>query len=242
MGNTSVELSYVAYPRPLVPSHYNSATGEIIPGDQPGTFTTGWRFNQPEGEVLIKMGNTLNLMQPTRRAYFVFLVKIDPSLENGIYEIPFTISGSKKHYSGADHGTVSYAVPNALFCISDKNESGNVSEFQQIILDQFRSCNHSMLLLRQTLFLPAGSNGQSMISDVRNLRSIPGTLHANANGGIDLSRFTAFPVPDTAQLVILQEGVVDSYNTTAEILATDRWSDVDIIQMPWASRQKFLTA
>ena len=58
-----------------------AATGEIVKGDQPGTFTTGWRFNQPEGEVLIKMGNTLNLMQPTRRAYFVFLVKIDPALE-----------------------------------------------------------------------------------------------------------------------------------------------------------------
>ena len=101
LGNSSVELSYVAYPRPLVPSHYNSTSGEIVKGDQPGTFTTGWRFNQPEGEVLIKMGNTLNLMQPTRRAYFVFLVKIDPALENGIYEIPFTLSGTKKHYSGA---------------------------------------------------------------------------------------------------------------------------------------------
>ena len=27
LGSTSVELSYVAYPRPLVPSHYNSSTG-----------------------------------------------------------------------------------------------------------------------------------------------------------------------------------------------------------------------
>jgi hypothetical protein len=50
LGATSVEMSYVAYPRPLVPSHYNSATGDIIPGDQPGTFTTGWRFNQPEAK------------------------------------------------------------------------------------------------------------------------------------------------------------------------------------------------
>jgi len=48
LGNTVIEMSYVAYPRPLVPSHYNSATGEIVKGDQPGTFTTGWRFNQPE--------------------------------------------------------------------------------------------------------------------------------------------------------------------------------------------------
>ena len=32
------------------------------------------------------------------------------------------------------------------------------------------------------------------------------------------SRFKAFPVTDTTQLVIMQEGVVDSYNTTAELL------------------------
>jgi hypothetical protein len=216
LGNTSVELSYVAYPRPLVPSHYNSASGEIVKGDQPGTFTTGWRFNQPESEVLIKMGNTLNLMQPTRRGYFVFLVKIDPALEPGIYEIPFTLSGDKKHYSGANHGSVSYIVPNALFCIADKDENGQVSEYQQIILDH--SVLKSLGVAMTDNFAPTGRIKWS-VNDFgkTEFESVPGTLSTHA-GGIDLSRFKAFPVKDTTQLVILQEGVVDSYNTTAELL------------------------
>jgi hypothetical protein len=214
LGNTTVELGYVAYPRPLVPSHYEG--GIIIPGDQPGTFTTGWRFNQPEGEVLIKMGNMLNLMQPTRRAYFVFLIEIDPSLESGIYEIPFTISGSRIHYSGADHGSISYAFPNALFCISDKDESGKVAEFQKIILD------HSVLKLLNVNatanFVPTGRIKWSVKDfDRSEFESISGTLTSNSKG-IDLSRFTSFPALDTTQLVILQEGVIDSYNTTAELL------------------------
>jgi hypothetical protein len=216
LGNTKIELSYVAYPRPLVPSHYNAASGEIIPGDQPGTFTTGWRFNQPEGEVLINMGSTLNLMQPTRRAYFVFLVNIDPALENGIYEIPFALSGAKKHYSGADHGAVSYAVPNALFCIGDKDESGNVSEYQQIILGQ--SALQSLDVAATSDFIPTGRIKWAVNDFGRQeFENLPGTLTANGSA-IDLSRFDAFPVPDTTQLVILQEGVVDSYNTTAELM------------------------
>ena len=217
LGNTSVELSYVAYPRPLVPAHYNSQTGEIVKGDQPGTFTTGWRFNQPEGEVLIKMGNTLNLMQPTRRSYFVFLVKIDPSLEPGIYEIPFTISGIKKHYSGANHGSVSYTVPDALFCITDKDVSGNIPEYQKIILDH--SVLTSLDVATTANFVPTGRIKWSVNDFGRSeFESITGTLTANAGGAIDLSRFKSFPTTDTTQLVILQEGIVDSYNTTAELL------------------------
>ncbi|MBN2273865.1 MAG: hypothetical protein JXK95_06000 [Bacteroidales bacterium] len=68
LGNTSVVMSYVAYPRPLVP------------GDDIGTFEAGWRFNQPEGEVLVKPGNNLPLLQPSRRAYYIFLFKVDESL------------------------------------------------------------------------------------------------------------------------------------------------------------------
>jgi|WetSurSiteA1Bulk_404760.scaffolds.fasta_scaffold01078_4 hypothetical protein len=217
LGNTSVELSYVAYPRPLVPAHYNSTTGEIVKGDQPGTFTTGWRFNQPEGEVLIKMGNTLNLMQPTRRAYFVFLLKIDPTLEPGIYNIPFTISGTRKHYSGANHGPVSYTLPDALFCITEKDESGNIPEFQKIILAH--SVLKSLNVAVTDNFVPTGRIKWSVNDFGRQeFEGMTGTLQADASGRIDLSRFTAFPTTDTTQLVIMQEGVVDSYNTSAEFL------------------------
>jgi hypothetical protein len=217
LGSTSLELSYVAYPRPLVPAHFNSTTGEIVKGDQRGTFTTGWRFNQPEGEVIVKMGNTLNLMQPTRRGYFVFLFKIDPSLENGIYEIPFTISGTKKHYSGTETGSISYVVPNALFCITDKDENGNISEYQKIILD--KSVLKTLEISTTENFVPTGTIKWSTTDfDKTEFEGISGTFTNNSNGEIDLSSVTSFPSHDTAQLVIMQEGIVDSYNTTAEIL------------------------
>ncbi len=216
LGNTALEMSYVAYPRPLVPSQYDANSGKIVKGDQPGTFTTGWRFNQPEGEVLIKMGNTLNLMQPTRRAYFVFLFRIDPALEKGIYKIPFTISGNRKHYSNVNHGSISYAVPDALFCIVDKNTNGSISEFQQIILD-----HSSLKNLDVTLTPNFQSTGRIKWSvtdfDKSAFENIPGNLNITS-GKIDLSKFSAFPVKDTTQLVIMQEGVVDSYNSTAELI------------------------
>jgi hypothetical protein len=216
LGNTSVELSYVAYPRPLVPSQYDAGSGKIVRGDQPGTFTTGWRFNQPEAEVLIKMGNVLNLMQPTRRAYFVFLFKIDPSLKNGIYEIPFTLSGNKKHYSGTDRGSISYEIPKALLCIADKDVNGQITAFEQIILD-----NSALQTLNVALtdnFEPTGRIKWS-VNDFgkAEFESVDGTLEMN-NNGIDLSQFNVFPKTDTTQLVILQEGIVDSYNTSADLI------------------------
>jgi hypothetical protein len=216
LGNTNVELSYVAYPRPLVPAQYDASSGKIIKGDQPGTFTSGWRFNQPESEVLIKMGSTLNLMQPTRRAYFVFLFKIDPTLKPGIYEIPFTLSGNRKHYTNVNHGAISYAVPNAFFCIADKNAKGTVTSYQPIILDHSALKNLDVSITGN--FKPTGRIKWSMNDfEKAAFESVPGTLSMSA-GTIDLSRFKAFPVKDTTQLVIMQEGIVDSYNTSAEML------------------------
>jgi len=67
---------------------------------------------------------------------------------------------------------------------------------------------------------------------------MPGTLQVDAGGRIDLSRFSSFPAPDTSQLVILQEGTVDSYNTTAEML---RLTDGQILNYTNAggSREEF---
>ena len=68
-------------------------------------------------------------------------------------------------------------------------------------------------------FVPTGRIKWS-VSDFgkTDFAGVPGTLQASADGKIDLSRFTSFPGLDTTQLVILQEGTVDSYNTTADIL------------------------
>ncbi|PLX23079.1 MAG: hypothetical protein C0600_15765, partial [Ignavibacteria bacterium] len=135
LGNTHVVMQYVSYPRPLVPASVDPATGAIIHlGDDPGAFRAGWRFNQPEGEVLVKMGNTLNLMQPSRRGYFVFLLAVDSTLPKGVYDIGFELSGSRSKYDGTSVGTLSYEVPNCRFSISQRDNQGTVSEYQQLVL------------------------------------------------------------------------------------------------------------
>jgi hypothetical protein len=211
----SVELSYVAYPRPLVPSFVSG--DQIIPGDQPGTFTTGWRFNQPEGEVLIKLGDTLNLLQPTRKAYFVFLIKINPALQNGIYEIPFTMNGQRKYYDGTNNGAITFEVPKALFSVVDKDASGQVSAFQKMILD-----NVSLADLDISSTGNFSSTGvvkyDNKDFEPSEFNDITGEL-TSSEGGLDLSSITTFPSKDTSVVVIMQQGVVDSYNTDAEILS-----------------------
>jgi hypothetical protein len=217
LGSTHLELSYVAYPRPLVPSHADGS-GNIIPGDQPGTFTTGWRFNQPEGEVLVKMGNTLNLLQPTRRAYFVFLLSIDPSLENGIYEIPFSITGNRFYYTGTDHGTISYEVPSAKFCIAEKDMFGQVSEFEKIILDSgqpdrlevFPTENFQSLHAAKWSLQDVEANDFSTI-----INELPIEHQANMEI-ISLDTVGIFPSVEKTKIYILQQGIIDSYNTSDE--------------------------
>jgi len=95
-------MSYVVCPRPLVPAQVDPATSAVIrTGDDPGSFRVGWRFNQPEGEVLAKMGNTLHLLQPSRRGYFVFLFSVDETLPKGIYSIDFALTGDMRKYDGS---------------------------------------------------------------------------------------------------------------------------------------------
>ncbi len=213
MGASTVEMSYVAYPRPLVPSHADGS-GNIIPGDQPGTFTTGWRFNQPEGEVLIKMGNALNLMQPTRRAYFVFLLNIDPELADGIYEIPFTIDGSQVFYTGEQYGTINYLVPSAKICITEKNKEGKVKNYQKLILDEvsLRDLNVNYT----SNFKSLGNVKWSISQNEYNL--MENEMEGSNGKNIDLSVFQSFPTTDTTEIYLSQMGVVDSYNTSADQL------------------------
>lgn len=217
LGSTHLEMSYVAYPRPLVPSHIDGS-GNIIPGDQPGTFTTGWRFNQPEGEVLIKMGNTLNLMQPTRRAYFVFLFTIDPSLANGIYEIPLSISGSRYYYTGASHGTINYDVPSAKFCIAEKDLNGQVSEFEKIVLDsgQPEKLEVSITENFQSLRTAKWSLQDVTANDFNNIDSTLNIEHLGNIEIISMDVIDTFPTTGISKIYVLQRGIIDSYNTSAE--------------------------
>ena len=73
----------------------------------------------------------------------------------------------------------------------------------------------------------------------REFESVTGTLQASAGGKIDLSRFTSFPSTDTSQLVILQEGIVDSYNTTAELM---RLTDGQMLNYSTAAGGKIKTS
>ncbi|HEY4785921.1 MAG TPA: hypothetical protein VIH57_07720 [Bacteroidales bacterium] len=211
IGNTKAVLSYVAYPRPLVPAHVEG--GSVVPGDQPGTFTTGWRFNQPEGEVLVKMGDTLNLMQPTRRGYFIFLFSLDESLKKGIYDIGFTISGKRKDYKGNDHGNLNFTVPSVKFSVVEKTSDGKAKEFQKFMIDQGTlktlNVNGSEYFegLKQVKW-----SGQDV--DYTNFNSLSGTLPATFSNGvevIDLSKVSRLPNADTSKLYLLEKVAVNSY-------------------------------
>jgi hypothetical protein len=228
LGGTALEMSYVAYPRPLVPSHVDGS-GNIIPGDQPGTFTTGWRFNQPEGEVLVKMGHTLNLLQPTRRAYFVFLFNIDQTLENGIYEIHFTMNGNRVHYTGSKNGSAAYTIPTAKFSIAEKDAGGQVKSFEELVLaygslqgleviptGNFRSLNDARWSLGEV--------------EAGDFDALTNTLEVSTENGrevIDLRGFARFPSLDTTKLYILQQGIIDSYNNHAEKLRITNGQQLD---------------
>ncbi|MBN2213460.1 MAG: hypothetical protein JW723_04385 [Bacteroidales bacterium] len=202
LGNTSVAMSYVAYPRPLVP------------GDDIGTFGAGWRFNQPEGEVLIKHGNVLPLLQPSRRAYFIFLLSLDESLSRGIYKMDFDMQTSRVYYTGEDHGTYSCDVPEAQFSIVDKDENGAVSGLVNFVIGQSQLESLSI----------QGTTGLSFTGEVKwsaeeiipdDFESITSILPATNEGGaeiIDLSRFSDFPHPDSVFLYLLERVAVNSYN------------------------------
>jgi hypothetical protein len=235
LGNTKVEMSYNVNPRPLVPAH--GSGDNIVPGDQPGTFTTGWRFNQPEGEVLIKMGDTLNLMQPTRRGYFIFLIKIDENLKKGIYEIGFTMSGTRKNYKGTNNGNVNYAVPPVKFSIVDKDASGKPVAFQKMFIDKGEL---TYLKVNGTEYF-AGLNDTKWSSqnvtyaDFNNIAGTVAATYSDSVETIDLSKLKTLPNADSAKMYILEKIVVNSYKagenidiTTGEILEYSSAAGADI--------------
>lgn len=234
LGNSEVVMSYVAYPRPLVPAKVDPATGEVIRGgDDLGSFRAGWRFNQPEDEVLIKMGNTLPLMQPSRRAYFVILFKIDENLENDVYDINFSISGTRKHYDEsnarkkdkAQSIDINYEVPPLKFSVSDRNENGAPVGYEKIVVGD---ADLKSLLVETSGFFEGMGEARWSDEDVNytefdDLASLPSEYDAEAGKEtIDLSQFTNFPNTDFSKFYILQKGKVQAYSDKRDILLSDR--------------------
>ncbi len=197
LGNSSVVMKYVAYPRPLVPD------------DNIGAFTAGWRFNQPENEVLVLTGNTLPEIQPTRRAYFIFLLKVDPSLKKGVYEVAFTLKANKIHYSGTAKGAVNYDVPAVNFCLTEKDDHGQVKEYQKFSIDKG---NLKTLAVNITSNFNGFSQARWSVNDVApkdfaTMKPLPVTAQGQAEV-IDLTKLPTLLNADTSKIYILQKGVV----------------------------------
>ena len=211
LGNTSVEFSYVAYPRPLVP------------GDDVGTFTAGWRFNQPEGEVLVKPGNNLNLLQPSRRGYFIFLFKIDKTLDEGIYRIDFKMNTHREYYTGEDKGDYSCDAPTGMVCIARKNDSKQIIEFQKLVIAQAKLKNISVQATSDLAFTGdiRWSTNEPEPEDFKEIMNLLPSSQQGNNEEIDLSSFTEFPTVDTTSLYIIEKVIVNSYNAGEKLMVAN---------------------
>ncbi len=216
LGNTSLVMSYVAYPRPLVPAKVDPVTGEIIQGgDDIGSFRAGWRFNQPEGEVLIKLGTNLPLMQPSRRAYYIYLFRIDETLANGVYNIGFKMDGTRKHYDGVNKGKIAYEVPPANFSITDKDANGNIANFQKIVVG---TGDLKSLTSKVSPYFTGLDEAKWSKTDVNYLdfdkmnNNLPTVFDENTKlEAIDMSQFKNFPSVELPSVYILEKGELNSY-------------------------------
>lgn len=122
LKNTQIVMEYMAYPRPLVPD------------DNIGQFTSGFRFNEPENEVLGRMGNMLNSIQPPRRAYYLVLLKMDPNVEKGVYRIAFEVEGKIKSYAKEFKGNLSFDIPDAMISVINRDKDNGITGFNKVVL------------------------------------------------------------------------------------------------------------
>jgi hypothetical protein len=242
LGDTKVVMKYVSYPRPLVPAQVDPATGAVTHlGDDPGSFRAGWRFNQPEGEVLVKMGNTLNLMQPSRRGYFVFLISIDPELAKGVYDIGFTMTGERRKYDGTVMGDIDFEVPDCRFSISRRDAEGNVAEYQKFVIGQgaldelttemitpvFRGMENvrwSPTSVQYTDFDSLTQSLPAMYDEERGVESI------------NLSAFGQFPSLDTSVIYVLEQARVTNARS-AEALPITTGEKLHYTSEPFGAEQ-----
>jgi len=209
LGTTEVVMAYVAYPRPLVP------------GDDIGTFSAGWRFNMPEGEVLVKMGDLLNLLQPSRRAYFVYLLKLDPALENGVYSLGFSCTGTEVNYKGILPAALQLEIPKAQFSITNKDENGRPLDYQKTVIGQADLVQTNIL---GNEFVTPLQNVKWSLSNINasDFDTLSQTLSVSAVGNnetIDLTQFTSFPNAEYNKLFVL-EMVETNAQSMADTLLT----------------------
>jgi hypothetical protein len=172
LGSTEPFLWYASYPRPLVPTAVNPATGEIItPGDDPSVFHAGWRFNPSALEVLNRIGDPdgsamIPQIMASRRAYFIFHLKVDPLLPNGIYDIPFTIEGESIAYWETSGSPLDFTIAPAKFAVVTKNSSGSTVSNPRFVIGQADLTGFSTTLQTYTS-IPDPSSGMRWFDSSR---------------------------------------------------------------------------
>ncbi|MDR2937348.1 MAG: hypothetical protein LBU92_00230, partial [Prevotellaceae bacterium] len=205
-----VEMEYLAYPRPLVP------------GDDIGGFKAGFRFNEPEGEVLVKMGNELPLLQPPRRAYYLVLLSLSEDLADGVYELNFTFEGNK--YSPLKKeiiGTVSYAPPRALISVQ-RGAYRNPMVLGQASLNTFTT-----LARTPESYRPFGEaklervhTNEDAVATLADYNSLTETLPAtrgDSSSRVNLSSVGVFPTLQSRQLRVVEKAAITCTNGSATV-------------------------
>ncbi|MFN3270256.1 MAG: hypothetical protein ACK42G_06710, partial [Candidatus Kapaibacteriota bacterium] len=189
---------------------------------------TGWRFNQPEGEMLVTLGNTLNMLQPGRRAYFIFLFKIEPSLPPSVYSINFKSNGEIISYKGERKGVFNYEVPPVMFSITKKNIDKTIQEYQKFVIGK---CDLKHLDIQGTKVFKGLKQAKWSPFSVSYLDfdTLKNELRVefdpkNQLETIDLSPFSDFPTKDLTKFYILEKIEVNSSNQTDKIDLTKKES------------------
>ena len=241
LKNSQVVMSYVSYPRPLVPAWVDGNGKVIYGGDEFGSFRTGFRFNQPEGEVLVKLGNTLNMLQPSRRAYYMFLISVDEALPKGVYNIDFKIDGKKIHYDGKVNGNISYEVPSAKFSVTWKNSAGNVAAYQKIVVGPGKLND---IKTQMTSNFSGLQDAKWSTQDINptNFDTLPNKLPAayDTKTGIEtinMSQFSTFPNLQNNALYILEKGKTNSYNSSDQAFDITKTETLDYNFAPFGDKQ-----
>ncbi|MDR3367223.1 MAG: hypothetical protein LBO71_09710, partial [Prevotellaceae bacterium] len=175
----------------------------------------GWRFNEPEGEVLVYMGNELPLIQPPRRAYYLVLLSVSDELADGIYEINFDLQGNRcSPVTQATVGTFTYAAPRALLSI----QRGSVAN--PLTLGQGALDSLTITPANSTVYRPFGAvkiSAQTPITSLAAYDALSDALPVTRRTAsvIDLSSLEPFPTTAVRQLHAVEKAAITCTNAAA---------------------------